>query len=177
MSRSSSCMAWCVVLCSIPWAGVAGAEEVICDPENPSCVVEEEAEVSSSAEVVCDPENPSCLPDEIEEPDKGATIEVDPSAFGLETAPLDAAFRLEWGLSGALDTSWDGREDVSEVGAGADLGVSIDPLLDSLRLRHCVFRYWSGFPLDEERQVRADALVRLGESRFEVGGEGRPRFG
>lgn len=157
-------------------------EEVICDPENPSCVIPSQPSTSSSefeqVEEICDPENPSCVSDEV--PDSRSVLMAAPDeASLLARARQRASFKVDWGSSLALDTRWRGdTEDILEWGSGLDATFILEQSERSRIVMQAQLRHWMGtrkqaFVSDrEDEDTRAAIDVRLGESYW-LGRRGR----
>jgi hypothetical protein len=132
----------------------ARAEEVICDPEDPSCVAASPVAPSSGEEVICDPEDPSC----VTAPDTPPSMS---SGVSTERGP-ELEVRALWGSGVALDVHWRDQEDIAEWTTAVDMSarVAMSPrfkLVIEGQLRH-----WMAAERGLERP-RGELVTRAGE--------------
>ena len=125
-------------------------EEVICDPENPSCQPVPQKKPPSTEpkdeEVICDPENPSCVPKQKKTPSST------PSAPVFKEEPFDAAptdvsaqFKGSYATSMLVDTSFDrNQEDIVEWMSTLTLDMSYDLSTSFRVVAQAQFHHWAG---------------------------------
>jgi hypothetical protein len=141
-----------ILLAALPSA--ARADELICDPEDPSCVPEA-APSADGEEVICDPEDPSCAAPEAAQAPAPRVVQV--GASGPEVVASAA-----WGTGLALDLQWADGEDIAEWSTAVDMGarVTVSPrfkLVIEGQLRHwTAAQRGLGSP-------RAELVTRAGE--------------
>ncbi len=159
------------------FASTAGAQEVICDPENPGCNPTPSIEPADAAgsETICDPENPACAPSgDLTPPSVTETIcdpenpncAVDPATPQVEgTVPVfqNVQFLGAWGTRLDVDSSFDPHpEDIVEVSSYFDLALEWDAS-DSFRVVvEGNFRHWVGA---KENPDEVDVLINATDAR------------
>ena len=130
---------------------------------------------AQSEEVICDPENPSCAAS-VDTPSPGASLAppradqfLDPSnAFEDEPEPR-ARYVVRWGTTLSVDTHWqpiEREEDIVEWGSGIDAEIGYELPDGSFRAQlRAQLRHWLG---GRENPRQRDVLVNASGSRAEV---------
>jgi hypothetical protein len=165
--------------CVLAWPTGVGAQETIYDPENPAVSgADDESEADDAdeqeqddgEETIFDPENPAVQSDEDDETkddededdaDEGPTladVETDEEPGG----DVDATFTGAYGSLLAVDTAWQGDEDVVEWSNQLDLRVEYDISTASRVVVEGRFRHWMA---GRENPDQTDLLFNASEPR------------
>ncbi len=166
----------------------AWAEEVFCDPEDPTCVVVEPnapegGPLPEPSDTFCDPEDPTCV---VEDPDLGSFCDPeDPTCtpaddggvgapevvrstldFDLDEGPVGAEYVSEWSSTALLDTAWQGQgEDVVELGTTLSLELSYELDVNTRLVISGQILHWMG---GEENADQPNLLVNAANPRAEL---------
>jgi hypothetical protein len=135
--------------------------DTFCDPEDPTCVAEEPDPGS-----FCDPEDPTCAPDEEGDAKKGSGFVRSTLDFDLDEGPIGAEYVASWSTTGLLDTSWQGQgEDVVELASTLSLELSYELDVNTRLVVAGQILHWMG---GEAQPDQPNLLVNAANPRAEL---------